>query len=161
MNLLISSSPGNLECAKAIEEFTQVRTVLCSDIRKAANVARNGEFTVAIVDRAAMYDDPSFIDEVFRHAPLAVPVLINTAIMNTQRVTAEVNAAIARVEREKRVAARQAARALYNELKGEITGISVAAGLALKSHDAPVFVEEKLKDIEQLADRMRSRFDVQ
>ncbi|ABF42269.1 hypothetical protein Acid345_3268 [Candidatus Koribacter versatilis Ellin345] len=161
MNLLISSSPGNLECAKAIEELTQVRTVLCSDIRKAANIARNGEYTVAIVDRAAMYDDPSFIDEVFRNAPLAVPVLINTAIMNSDRVIAEVTAAISRVEREKQVAARQAGRALYNELKGEITGISVAAGLALQSQAAPMFVEEKLKDIEQLAGRMRSRFEFQ
>jgi len=161
MNLLISSSPGNLDCAKAIEELTQVRTVLCSDIRKAANLARNGEYAIAIVDRAAMYDDPSFIDEVFRNAPLAVPVLINTAVMNTDRVTAEVTAAIARVDREKQVAARQAARALYNEMKGEITGISVAAGLALQSQQVPIFVEDKLKDIEQLADRMRSRFDFQ
>ncbi len=161
MNLLISSSPGNLECAKAIEELTQVRTVLCGDIRKAANLARNGEYAIAIVDRAAMYDDPSYIEEIFRNAPLAVPVLINSATMNTARVTAEVRSAIARVEREKQVAARQAARQLYNELKGEITGISVAAGLALQASEAPVFVEEKLKDIEQLAERMRSRFDFQ
>ena len=161
MNLLVSASPANLQCAKVIEEATQVRTSLCPDVRKAAAMARDNEYAIVIVDSAAMYEDQSFADQVFRNAPLAVAVEINTALMNSARIVSEVRSAVARVDRAKQTGFRQATRQAYNEFKGEITGISVAADLALRAAESPMFREEKLKDIDQLATRMRSRFDFQ
>jgi hypothetical protein len=87
-------------------------------------------------------------------------VLINSALMSADRITREVRSAIARVERERALAVRQAEALVRNDLKGEITGILIAAELALESNGVPAFVEEKLRDIEQLAARMRGRFDM-
>jgi hypothetical protein len=159
MNLLVSASPRSAECAEAIEEITQVRTTLCSDPTKAKNLVRSGEYTAVIFDQAGLDPDPSIAQDILRNAGLAIPVFVNSALMATPRITAEVRSALARVEREKTLAMQQAEALLRNDLKGEITGILIAAQLALATPDIPVFVEEKVRDIEQLATRMRGRFN--
>lgn len=159
MNLLVSASPRSRECAAAIEEETQIRTTICGDITKAASLARSGEYSAVIFDQATMQSDPVVPDEILRNAGLAVPVFVNSALMSQGRITAEVRTALARLEREKRLAIRQAEALLRNDLKGEITGILIATELALASRDCSIFVEEKLRDIEQLATRMRGRFE--
>jgi hypothetical protein len=158
MNLLISVSPRIQDCAAAIEEATQVATTVCTDAKRAATLVRSGEYSAVVFDQATMHD-PALPDEVLRSAGLAVPVFVNSALMSPARITAEVRSALARVEREKRLATRQAEALLRNDLKGEITGILIAAELALQSPDLPLFAEEKLRDIEHLAARMRSRFE--
>ncbi|HEY3927019.1 MAG TPA: hypothetical protein VGL89_01475 [Candidatus Koribacter sp.] len=159
MNLLISASPRSRQCAEAVEEATQVRTTLCADVARASSLVRNGEYAAVIFDQASVSPDPVLSDEVIRNAGLAVPVFVNTAIMAAGRITAEVRAALARVDREKKLAIRQAEAMLRNDLKGEITGILIACGLALESGDVPPFAAEKLHDIEELAARMRNRFE--
>lgn len=160
MNLLISASPRSQECAVAIEEATQVRTTVCGDFTKAATLVRSGEYAAVIFDQASLHPDPVIPENILRNAGLAVPVFVNSALMAQGRILAEVRSALARVEREKKLAIRQAEAGLRNEMKGEITGILIAAELALASPSLPVFAEEKLKDIEQLATRMRGRFEM-
>jgi hypothetical protein len=159
MNLLISVSPRSQECAAAIEEATQVATTVCIDVKRAATLVRSGEYGAVVFDQATLQPDPVMPDEILRNAGLAVPVFVNTALMSPGRITAEVRSAMARVDREKRLAARQAEAVLRNDLKGEITGILLATQLALQTPDLPLFAEDKLRDIEQLATRMRSRFE--
>ena len=159
MNLLVSASPRVADCAAAIEESTQIRTTICADPAKAKSLVRSGEYTAVIFDQATLDPDPALTEEILHNAGLAIPVFVNSALMGTGRITAEVKAAFARVEREKRLAIRQAEALLRNDVKGEITGILIAAQLALSSRDTSLFVEEKLRDIEQLATRMRSRFE--
>ena len=152
-------SPRSAECAAAIEEATQVRTSVCGDMTKAAALARNGEYTAVIFDQASLPADPAVPDQILRNAGLAVPVFVNTALMAPERITTEVRSALARVEREKKLAMQQAEALLRNDLKGEITGILIASQLALETHGVPPFVGEKLRDIAQLANRMRGRFE--
>lgn len=158
MNLLISASPRSKECAEAIEEITQSRTNICNNVAKAATLARSSEYTAIIFDQAGMSPDPVIADEVLRNAGLAVPVYVNSALMSAGRITAELRSTLARIEREKRVAMQQAEVVLRNDLKGEITGILIAAELALESAKDASFVLEKLRDIAELATRMRGRF---
>lgn len=160
MILLISASSGSVECAAAIEEATQLRTRICSDIAKAATAARAGEYTAIVVDEAGMPGDPAFTDELLRNAGLAIPVSINSGLMSKDRISREIRSALARVERERKQAVRQAEAVLRNDLKGEITGILIAAEVALASDSLSPFVEEKLKAIEHLATRMRGRFEI-
>jgi hypothetical protein len=159
MNLLISVSPRSQECAAAIEEATQTATTVCTDVKRATSIARSGEYSAVVFDQATLQPDAAISDEVLRNAGLAVPVFVNSALMSPGRITAEVRTAIARLEREKRLAKRQAEALLRNDLKSEITGILIAAQLALQSQELPLFAEDKLRDIEQLATRMRSRFE--
>jgi len=159
MNLLISASPRSRECVEAVEEATQIRTTLCSDVARAAGLVRSGEYAAVIFDQASMPPDPVVSDEIIRNAGFAVPVFVNTALMGSGRITAEVRAALGRVEREKKLAIRQAEAVLRNDLKGEITGILIACELALESGAVPPFVEEKLNDIQELAARMRNHFE--
>jgi hypothetical protein len=160
MNLLVSASPRSHECAGAIEEATQIRTTVCGDVVKAATLVRNGEYTAVIFDQASIHPDPIIPEGILRNAGLAVSVFVNSALMAPARITAEVRSALARVEREKKLAIRQAEALLRNDLKGEITGILIAAQLVLSNPDIPLFVEEKVRDIEQLATRMRGRFEM-
>ncbi len=159
MNLFVSASPRSGACAAAIEESTQIRTAVCADATKAKNQVRSGEYTAIIFDQAGIDPDPEVPENILRNAGLAVPVFVNSALMATARITAEVRSALARIEREKRLAVRQAEALLRSDLKGEITGILIAAQLVLSAPDNPSFVEEKVRDIEQLATRMRGRFE--
>lgn len=160
MNLLVSASPRGAECAEAIEEFTQIRTTVCNDPTKAKNLVRSGEYSAVIFDQASLDPDPNIVEDILRNAALAIPVFVNSALMATARITAEVRSALARLDREKNLALRQAEALLRNDVKGEITGILIAAQLALSSPDSPGFIAEKLRDIEQLATRMRGRFEI-
>jgi hypothetical protein len=160
MNLLVSASPRSHECAGAIEEATQIRTTVCGDVVKAASLVRSGEYTMVIFEQAGLPPDPMIPEDILRNAGLAIPVFVNSALMAPARITAAVRSALGRVEREKKLAIQQAEAALRNDLKGEITGILIAAQLALSTTEIPLFVEEKLHDIEQLAIRMRGRFEM-
>jgi hypothetical protein len=160
MNLLVSASPRSQECANAIEEATQIQTTVCGDFTKAASLVRSGEYAAIIFDQASLHPDPVIPDNILRNAGLAIPVFVNSALMAQGRILAEVRSALSRVEREKKLAIRQAEAILRNELKGEITGILIAAELALATPGLPDFAEEKLKDIEHLATRMRGRFEM-
>ena len=159
MNLFVSASPRSTECAAAIEESTQVPTKICSDATKSKALVRNTEYGAVIFDQATLDPDPRAADDILRHAGLAVPVFVNSSLMSTARMTAEVRSALARVEREKRLALRQAEAFLRNDIKGEITGILIAAQLALSAPGISTFLEEKVRDIEQLATRMRGRLE--
>ncbi len=159
MNLFLSASPRSSECAAAIEESTQVRTTICHDAAKGKALVRSAEYTAVILDQATLDPDPLTADDILRNAGLAVPVFVNSSLMSTSRITAEVQSAMARVEREKRLAVRQAEAFLRNDMKGEITGILIAAQLALSSPGISSFLQEKVRDIEQLATRMRGRLE--
>ncbi len=159
MNLLVSASPRSTECATAIEDTTQIRTSICSDIAKAKNLVRSGEYSAVIFDQATLDPDPSIADDILHNAGLAVPVFINSALMSSARITAEVRSAFVRIERERRLAQRQAEALLRNDVKGEITGILISAQLALSTPGLPHFIEDKIRDIEQLANRMRGRLE--
>jgi hypothetical protein len=159
MNLLVSASPRSQECAAAIEEATQIPTTICGDLTKAATLVRSGEYAAVIFDQASLHPDPIIPENILRNAGLAVPVFVNSALTAQGRIMAEVRSALARVEREKKLAIRQAEALLRNDLKGEITGILIASQLALASSELTPFVEEKLRDIEHLATRMRGRFE--
>lgn len=160
MYLLVSASPRSKECATAIEESTQIRTTVCSDTAKSKTLVRNTEYTAVIFDQATLDPDPLAADDILRNAGLAVPVFVNSSLMSTARMTAEVRSATARIEREKRLAIRQAEALLRNEMKDEITGILIAAQLVLSSPGVSSFLEEKVRDIEQLATRMRGRLEM-
>jgi hypothetical protein len=159
MNLLISISPGNLQCAKLIEETTQVRTKLCTDLSQAADAARNGEFSLIVFDHAGV-GDPSCAMQLYRQAPLALLVDINSGLMSDKRIAAEIRGAVARLEREKKLAVLRAEMSVRSAFKGETTGILVSTQLALKVSDSPAFVREKLQDIHQLANRMKSQIEI-
>src|SRR5579884_920821 len=99
MNLLVSASPRSQDCAAAIEEATQVRTTICGEATKAANLARSGDYTAIVFDQSSIPPDPGIPEQILRNAGLAVPVYINAALMSPTRITTEVRSAIARVDR--------------------------------------------------------------
>ena len=105
---------------------------------------RGTEYAAVIFDQATLDPDPHAADDILRNAGLAVPVFVNSSLMSTTRITAEVRSAMARVEREKRLALRQAEAFLRNDIKGEITGILIAAQLALSAPGISVVPGRKI-----------------
>jgi hypothetical protein len=87
----------------------------------------------------------------------AAPVFVNFAICSRERLAREVRMALERRRREQIIAATAARDRLRNEVTGTVTGILLAAELALKGKSLSPETEEKLRRVHSLALELQQR----
>lgn len=157
MILLVTSSASGTECAKAIAAAAHAKTEVAPDLLAAVNRLRETEFTAVVLDESMASASAAQLEAVFKHLGTAVPVFVNLGISRKDRLVRDVMTALRRVEQEKNLARRSVEWELRSQLKGDLTGILLSAQQALQTHALPSAVEAKLKNVCELADRMRTR----
>jgi hypothetical protein len=156
MILLITNSVNGPECARALQSDSHAAE-LASDLQQALNRLRQDEYTSVVIDESVANASPAQLEVVFKHLGTAVPVFVNLAISRKERVVRDVVIALRRLEQEKQLARRSVEWELLSELKGDLTGILLSAQQALQVPTLPATVATKLKNVCELADRMRAR----
>ena len=68
-----------------------------------------------------------------------------------------VRSALSRRKREEEIARRSATRAIWSELKEDVTGILLSCDLVLASKEVPTPAANKVQVIHDLATQMRSK----
>jgi hypothetical protein len=111
---------------------------------------------VLVIDELLL-GDPC-MEELTECARAAAPIFINFAICGRERLIREVQMAVQRRHHDRLLAREAAQAALGNEIKGDITGILLAAQLALEHLELPPEAREKLQQILELALGLESRF---
>jgi hypothetical protein len=119
-------------------------------------LARRG-YSVVVVDQNLAETDAEGADLIWKSAGVAIPLQMNFALAGSARLEREIRAALARREREHILAVAAARAAVDAELKNAITGILLESRLALGEENLPPRVENRLKTLALMADRVRER----
>jgi hypothetical protein len=78
-------------------------------------------------------------------------VFVNAAVYGVDRICKETELALKRTQREKAIALQGARQELKDRFSSSVTGVLLSAELALKATPLSPPVEEKLKQIRELA----------
>jgi DNA-binding NtrC family response regulator len=157
MILLITPSARIKECAQSLESATSLAVHTAISLQEAGSRLREQEYAAVIVDQFLLEADPDESEQILQHIETAVPVYLNFAITGIPRVVRETRTALARRHREEKVARQSAERAVWNELKEDVTAMLLACDLALAVPNVPTPAVEKLRSVHDLAFHIRER----
>jgi hypothetical protein len=139
MILLVSTSSRAKECAAALQA---------------------AECDALAIDQSLLEADFRALDTLLNHAGTALPIYVNLALHRNDRVVREAQVALRRGEKEKKWAMGLAERVLRNQLRSEVTGILLTSELALRQPAIPAEVVAKIRLVQDMAEKMRSRLHV-
>ncbi len=159
MILLITSSSRAQQCAMALEQGTGERTHVSGSLKTAIKALRDRQFAAVVIEQALVDADPGDAEVVLAETGAAIPVLVNFALSNSDRLVSEVRAALRRRERERSQASREAEAALRSELSEAVTGILLSSQLALATPEVPAAAQVRIRNVYQLAMSMRARLE--
>ena len=155
--LLVSASRQAKDCAAAIEKAAKQRVVVVATLAQAIGELNSADCSVVIFDESCCELTHSAADSLIPKLGLAVPVFVNLAICDAERLLTEVRAALRRREQQKLAAMKAAEVMLRNEFTAAVTGILLSSELAMKVPALPAAAAEKLRSVHDLAMEMRSR----
>jgi hypothetical protein len=159
MILLVTSSNRRVECGAALEQAIGESVEVCESVRKASSMLRNNEYSAVVMDDPMVEADGDALESLLNNLGLAVPVYVNLAISNAERVTRELRLALRRNRESRMIAVRAAESQLRTEIRDAITGILLSTQLAMRTPEVPADALEKLTSVCQLASNIRSRLE--
>lgn len=159
MILLVTSSSRRAECGKTLEDVIGESVEVCESVRKAASLLRNNEYTAVILDDPMVEADSEALESLLNNLGLAVPVYVNLAISNAERIMRELKLALRRHRESRMIAIRAAESQLRSEIRDAVTGILLSTELAMRMPEMPLEAMERLTSVCQLANGIRSRLE--
>jgi hypothetical protein len=157
--LVITPSAKVRSGAQAIQQVTSEETHVAANSSQALARLRAQEYVAVLIDQAFLETEPVESDMVLEHIGTAVPVHVNIAINNMDRVARELRAALQRHQKEVRLVRQEAQNALRNELKGTVTALLLSCELALQVPDLQTEAESKMRSVHELAQEMRLKLE--
>ncbi len=140
---------------QAIGESVEV----CETVRKAASMLRNNEYSSVILDDPMVEAEGEALESLLNNLGLAVPVYVNLAVSNAERIARELRLALRRNRESRVIAVRAAESQLRSEIRDAVTGILLSAQLAMQTPEMPADALEKLTSVCQLASNIRTRLE--
>jgi hypothetical protein len=159
MLLVITPSAKARGCAQAIQQVTSEETHVAATSSQALARLRAQEYVAVLIDQAFIETEPVESDMVLQHIGIAVPVHVNFAINNMDRVARELRAALQRHQKEVQRVRQEVQHALRDELKGTVTALLLSCELALQVPDLPSEADSKLRSVHELAQEMRLKLE--
>lgn len=158
--MLVSSASCSLDRVQALQSETSELVHVVSGVDLAIQSLRQCEYTAIVIDQAIADSEPEAIGPLLEHAGGAVPVFLNLAISNPQRLAVEIKNALRRRRTEKDLANRTAGSELRDELRGAVTGILLSSELALAVPSVPPDAAAKIEEVRNLAESMRKHLEL-
>ncbi len=159
MILLVTTSKVGVACAGLLEQALAEPVQVAANLRQAATLLRKQEYRAIVVEDAVAEAYPKGLNVMLEAAADALPVYVNLAISNGERVMREVGHALQHQAEFRIKAMHTAELQLANELRDVLTGILLSTELALRSAGLSSYVEEKLHSIQRLAAQIRGRLE--
>ena len=159
MLLVITPSAKARGSAQAIQQVTSEETHVAATSSQALARLRAQEYVAVLIDQAFLETEPVESDVVLEHIGTAVPVHVNFAINNLDRVARELRAALQRHQKEVNLVRREVQHALRNELKGTVTALLLSCELALQVPDLQSEAKSKIRNVCELAQQVRLKLE--
>ena len=157
MILLVWASEKAKEIGAAIAERLKEEVRTAPTLQKGCELLRAGGYSAVLVDQWISEAEPARTDLLFECVGDAVPLFINFAINNQERVLRELRTALQRRQRESALVRQSAEVALRDELKDDVTALLLSCGVALKETGVTEPVNMRLQQIKQAADQIKIR----
>jgi len=151
MILLISAVDKANDCARALEEASHEPVELCTTIEAAIAKLQQQEFSAVVLDELVMDSEVDQGEVIYKHLGSALLVCSNFAIARIERIVQEFRRASQRRARELADGKKHAAQAFGQELKDTITALLLSCEIALKTPQLPPQAEQKMQEVEALA----------
>lgn len=155
--LIVTATDGIESLAADLASRLGVTIEVASGRATALRLLSRRGYAAVILDQILADSDPDGAERIWKNAGLAIPLQVNFALAGSARLEREIRAALARREREQRLAGAAAAAALDDDLKNAITGFLLESRLALAEQEIPPEVENRLRTLAAMADRLRER----
>jgi hypothetical protein len=159
MILLLTSSHRRGECRQALEAAIGESVEVCESVRKAASLLRNNEYSAVVMDDPMVEVEAEALESLMGNLGLAVPVYVNLAISNAERIARELRVAMRRQREARLIAIRAAESQLRSEIRDAVTGILLSTELAIRTPEMPMEAVEKLTAVCELASSIRARLE--
>lgn len=154
--LLVTMIEGLESRVAEIGEHLAVNIEIAGGRAAAVRMLERKSWSVVVLDQMLAETDPDGADLLWRHAGLAVPLQISLSIAGGPRLERELRMALARREKEQERARLAASADLDGEMKNAVTAILLESQLALRENDIPPQVENRLRTVAAIADRLRA-----
>jgi hypothetical protein len=159
MILLVTASQRRAECGNALEQSAGEAVEVCETVRKAASLLRGNEYSAVVLDDPMVEAETEALETLLDNLGCAVPVYVNLAVSNADRVARELRLALRRDRESRLIAIRSAELQLRSELRDAVTGILLSTELALRIPEMPSDALEKLNAVRELASGVRARLE--
>ncbi len=160
MMLLVSGSACSPACRSRLAQETGEKVNQAESVWQARCMLREGGYNLIVIDQNLMEPDPLALDNMLQEVGGAIPVYVNFAVNNVDRLVREVRIASRRAQYERQAAMCAAAQSLRNELRDAVTGILLSTDLALAESGLPETAAVKIKVVRDLADEMRKHLEI-
>jgi hypothetical protein len=157
MILLVTTSSRAKDCAAAVEQGTGHKTHLAGTVPQAVSRLEAAEYDALAIDQSLLETDLHGLDTLLNHCGLAMPLYLNLALHNSERIVREVQTALRRFDAERVAAMRSVERVLGSQLRGNLTGILLNSDLALRQKSISPDVAENVRSVRDLAEKMRTQ----
>lgn len=141
-----------------MQAATKLPTKTAKSLQEAGASLRAHEYSAVVLDQLLVDADPDESERIVQHLGSAMPLYVNFALCGLERLVRETRTALARREREDRVARSAAQQALSSELKESITAMLLSCDLALAVPGVPTSAVEKIRSVHDLACGIREHF---
>jgi hypothetical protein len=159
MLLVITPSAKARGCAQVMQKLTSEETHVAATSSQALARLRAQEYVAVLIDQAFLETEPVESDMVLEHIGTAVPVHVNFAINNMDRVARELQAALQRHQKEVQLVRQEVQRTLRNELKSTITALLLSCEMALQVPNLESTAEARMRTVYELAQEMRVKLE--
>lgn len=159
MLLVITPYAKARGCVQAIQQVTSEETHVVATSSQALAQLRAREYGAVLIDQAFLETEPVESDMVLQHIGTAVPVHVNFAINNMDRVGRELRAALHRHQKAVQLVREEVQDALRNALKGTITALLLSCEMALQVPDLQSGAESRMRTVHELAKEIRLKLE--
>jgi len=159
MVLLVTPSERARECSAALREAIGDQVKVAESLARATTLLRSECFLVVVLDQYLLETEPQEVASTFQHLGTAIPVQVNLAISDVDRLVREVRAAVQRRRHDEIRARRAALGAISSELNGTVTALLLSTELALETRDLPLAASEKLQSVNDLVKELRQQLE--
>jgi hypothetical protein len=142
-----------------MQKLTSEETHVAATSSQALARLRAQEYVAVLIDQAFLETEPVESDMVLEHIGTAVPVHVNFAINNMDRVARELQAALQRHQKEVQLVRQEVQRTLRNELKSTITALLLSCEMALQVPNLESTAEARMRTVYELAQEMRVKLE--
>lgn len=159
MLLVITPSAKARGCAQAIQQVTSEETHVVATASQALAQLRAREYVAVLIDQAFLETEPVESDMVMQHIGTAVPVHVNFAINNMDRVMGELRGALHRHQKEVQLIRREVQQGWRNELKSTVTALLLSSEMALQVPDLQPEAKDRMRVVHELAREIRLKLE--
>lgn len=160
MILLVSRVAVSRDDTVRLSLETGMEVRAATSVEQALHILRGTVCRVAAVDAGFLETDPKGVDALLFESVSAVPVFPNLAVCGSERLAAEIKAALRRGEKERQQASDCARNEFRSDLKDTVTALLLNCDLAFQIPELPSEAAKKIHQLHDLASKMKDQLEI-